>query len=228
MDGVVQTAGSNIQVSGQPDIYDYLQFLLPQWTPGYTLQESLPPGTYTVELVDDAGQSWGKSDPLTVVESNGDPYAETAAVVFVHVDAQAGTWNIDPTTQDSDPMTAEITVTNLTAGDVAVDRCLSASGGGRTCTPVATVAPGADLRTVETMVTTTLDRTTAGTGSALVMHPAGSATPSYERPLVGQSGYISSCEVDRVIVHGARPLMTDGNGQSIANDPFATSSCTYY
>jgi hypothetical protein len=168
-------------------IYDYLEPQLSGWPASFPFQESIPPGTYVVELVDEAGQSWGKSDPLTVVEPGASLYPEAAAVIFVHLDAQAGTWTVDPTTQDSDPTTAEITMTNLTTGDIAVDRCLSApSGGDRACTPVGTIAPGADLHTVETMTAmTTPDFTSSGTGSALVIHPAGSATPSYERPLVG-------------------------------------------
>jgi hypothetical protein len=215
--------------SGGPGetIYDYLKFSqLQPWTAGIADQVSIPPDTYVVELVDDTGRSWGKSDPLPVHEAatGSSGFAEVATVLFVHFDAQAGTFTIDPTTQDSDPMTSEITVTNLTTGEVVVDRCVG-PWDGRTCTPVGTIEPGADLHTVETIALSTTPST--GDASALVIHTAENATPaSYERPLVEASAFTGACEVERIIVHGVRDVL-DGH-VLLGFTPYATTSCNSY
>ena len=74
-------------------------------------------------------------------------------MIFAHFDDQVGSWYVDPTTQDSDPATDEITVTNLIHEDVVVQRCQMTAAGPTSCTSVGTVSPGADLRTVETLAT---------------------------------------------------------------------------
>jgi hypothetical protein len=226
MEGVVTNAPP--QSTGEK-VYNYLEFpRLQQWTAGVSAFQEIPLGTYVVELVDDTGRSWGKSDPLPVhlPPAGSGPYPEVATVLFVHFDAQAGTWTVDPTTQDADPMTSEITVTNLTDGDVAVDRCVGPRTG-RTCTPVGTVAPGADLHTVQTNTpppTTMPVDPSAADASALVIHAAARATPFYERSLVYANGIFNACEVERIIVHGAREL-TDDKGVVLGKTAFATSSC---
>jgi hypothetical protein len=214
-------------------VYNYDQFpLFRGWRTGQLNDDQLlPPATYVVELVDETGQSWGKSEPITIQEGPpGNYISEPATLMFVHYDGQASTWNVDPATQDADLMTAEIIVTNLAAEDMVVERCLSAADGGRdrTCTTVGTIAPGADLRTVETIASPTtspLGTPSTDNNSALVIHGAANATPTFERPLV--SAFVSSCAVERLLVHGARTFK-DSDGELIGSSPFATSSCLGY
>ena len=140
--------------------------------------------------IDSAGQSWGKSAPLAVPAGGGNRYDSTVqnpTVVFTHFDDQVGSWNIDPSTQDSDPATDEITVTNLLGEDVAVERCTIAGGNRTACMPLGTVAPQADLRTVETpMASSKTDH------PALFIHLASDASQSYQRDLALGSGVSGS------------------------------------
>jgi len=104
-------------IMSSQDGYDYLDWTMPGgWTGGWDNSlTGIPPGTYVVEI-DSAGQSWGKSAPLAVPAGGGNRYDSTVqnpTVVFTHFDDQVGSWNIDPSTQDADPATDEITVTNL-------------------------------------------------------------------------------------------------------------------
>ena len=145
-----------VYMTSDEGFYDYATPYLQGWTSnGFpNVLSGLPSATYTVELTDSAGQIWGRSAPLLIASggvnstsSSSGPQLPT--IVFTHFDAQIGSWNIDPTTQDSDAATDEIAVTNLVDEDVVVERCLIAAGDRSSCTLVGTVAPGADLLTVE-------------------------------------------------------------------------------
>ncbi len=203
--------------------YDYDTFPLQGWTGGsMTGLGWFPAGTYVVELVDDnTGQSWGQSQPLPVPPS--DPSGQLPTVIFAHFDDQVGSWYVDPTTQDADPATDEITVTNLTHEDVVVQRCLMTAAGPSSCTSVGTVAAGADLVTVETLATSS-----SADHQALFVQLASDASQSYERDLVQQASgtFGTSCQVERILVHGERPLPP---GQSSTGySGFAMSSCYGY
>jgi hypothetical protein len=205
------------------DGYDYLDWTMQGgWTGGWDdWLTGIPPGTYVVEIVDSAGQSWGKSAPLAVPAGGGHRYDSTGqnpTVVFAHFDDQVGSWNIDPSTQDADTATDEITVTNLLGEDVVVERCTIAGDARTSCTPVGTVAPQADLRTVETPV-----GSWKSDHLALFIHLASDASQSYQRDLVqGISTAVSTCQIERIFVTGVRqtpsfsPTGTAG---------FAMSSC---
>jgi hypothetical protein len=200
--------------------YDYDTFPLQGWTGG--LMEGLgwfPAGTYVVELVDDnTGQSWGQSPPLPVPPS--DPSGQLPAVIFAHFGDQVGSWYIDPTTQDSDPATDEITVTNLTHEDVVVQRCQMAAAGPTSCTSVGTVSAGADLHTVETLAPNS-----TGDYQGLFVQLASDPSQSYERDLV-QAAFApeKNCQLERILVHGTRSLPP---GQSNVPE-FALSTCLGY
>ena len=156
-------------------------------------------------------------------------------MIFAHFGDQVGSWTIDPATQDSDPATDEITVTNLLHEDVVVQRCLMTAAGPTSCTSVGTVSPGADLRTVETLTTSpaTSLPTSSPTSScancyALFVQLASDASQSYERDLVqgtGTFGAGGSCQIERILVHGTRQLAT---GQITGSTAFAMSSCYGY
>ena len=106
--------------------YDYVTWMMQGWTGGWDNRLAwIPPDTYVVELVDSAGQSWGKSAPLAIPAGSGPymPSGQDPAVVFINFDGQTGSWTIDPATQDADMATDEITVTNLLGEDVVVERC---------------------------------------------------------------------------------------------------------
>jgi hypothetical protein len=214
-------------VTSQEGFYDYAKVYLSGWTGGWDQWlYGIPPGTYVVELADSAGQSWGTSPPLPIpggvspLNNSG----QLPAVLFTHFDGQSGSWTVDPTTQDSDAATDEITVTNLVDEDVAVERCLITAGNRTSCTPVGTVAPAADLFTVETLAAVA----SGNDHPALVIHLASNATPSYQRDLVqGSSGgnFGSTCQVERILVHGTR---VDPNGGRAGAPAFAMSSCYGY
>jgi hypothetical protein len=181
--------------------YDYAKLSLQGWTEGWApWVTGIPPGTYTLELVDSAGQSWGQSAPFAIPADLDfeNPTTQFPAVVFAHYQGQSGVWTMDPTLQDADTATDEITVTNLTNDDVVVQRCLIADAVQTSCAPVGTVAPGADLLTVETMAASL-----TGDHQALVMHLAGDASHSYQRDLIQRGGsFGASCQIERIIVHG--------------------------
>ena len=158
--------------------------------------------TYVVELVDGAGKSWGKSAPLPIPASGGpyNPSGQSPGVVFINFDGQTGSWTIDPATQDADTATDEITVTNLLGENVVVERCTIADDERTSCTPVGTVAPQADLRTVETTVASS-----KADHPGLFIHLASDASQSYQRDLVqGGGNFASSCQIERILVHGTR------------------------
>jgi hypothetical protein len=186
---------------------------------------AIDPGTHVVELVDSDGQSWGRSAPLAIPAS-GNPSTFTGqypAVVFVNFDGKVASWNIDPATQDADTATDEITVTNLVDRDVVVERCQISSGGSSACTPVGTVAPGADLLTIERLA----DVSPKDDHQALVIHLASDANQSYQRDLI-QGGadsfrFGATCQMERIVVHGTRT----GPG-FYGSIEFAMSSCYGY
>ena len=202
--------------------YDYDTFPLKGWTGGF--MEGLgwfPAGTYVVELVDEnTGQSWGQSAPLPIPPS--DPSGQLPTVMFAHFDDQVGSWYVDPTTQDADPATDEITVTNLLHEDVVVHRCPMTAAGPTSCTSLGTVSPGADLRTVETLAISS-----STNYQALFVQLASDASQSYERDLVqGTGASAASCQIERILVHGERPL-PPGYSQT-GYSGFAISSCNGY
>jgi len=223
--------------SQRQGIYDYADLFIYNWG-GWQVTEfpGIPPATYVVELVDSAGQSWGQSAPLPVPENSSDsaptpsdPGPQLPTVVFAHFDGRAGSWTIDPATQDADPATDEITVSNLISEDVVVERCLIVSGSRTSCTPVGTIAPGAELRTVETLASLTDASVTAASipdHQALFIHSASDASESesYQRDLVQRSTSVGNCEIERIVVHGTHlyPDMQD------FTTPFALSSCVGY
>ena len=213
-----------VVVTSNEGFYDYDKVYLQGWTGGWSQGVSgFPPGTYVFELVDEGGQSFGQSAPLAVAAAVGPPSAvvgQIPAVVFAHFGGQVGSWTIDPTTQDADATTDEITVTNLLDGAVVVERCLIAGGSQTSCVPVGTVAPHADLLTVETMAASSKDD-----HQALFIHLGTDTSQSYQRDLVeGQSNYSfgSTCQVERIIVHGAHPTL---GGSPTGAPAFAMSSC---
>jgi hypothetical protein len=217
--------GQDAVVSYTPGFYEYLNWPLWGWTGGSgDWLTGIPPGTYVVEIVDSAGQTWGKSAPLAIPAGGGDRYNSTVqnpTVVFTHFDGQVGSWNIDPSTQDADTATDEITVTNLLGEDVVVERCTIAAGQRTSCAPVGTVAPQADLRTVETPVASSnTDH------PALFIHLASDASQSYQRDLIQGSGALGSpCQLERIFVHGVRQAHAVGSSGAIA---FAMSTCFGY
>jgi hypothetical protein len=215
--------GQDVVVVTSPGFYDYDYWPMQGWTGGWgSWFTGVPPGTYVVELFDSAGQSWGKSAPLAVPLGDG-PYGSTAqnpAVVFTHFDDQVGSWNIDPATQDADKATDEITVTNLLGEDVVVERCTIADGDRTSCTPIGTVAPQADLRTVETPVASKTNH------PGLFIHLASDASQSYQRDLVqGTGNFGSVCQIERILVHGMRP---NGLYSAMGTTGFAMSTCFGY
>ena len=156
------------------------------WTGGWDNRLAwIPPDTYVVEIVDSAGNSWGKSAPLPIPAGGGpyNPTGQSPGVVFINFDGQTGSWNIDPATQDADTATDEITVTNLLGENVVVERCTIVDGERTSCTPVGTVAPQADLRTVETTVASS-----KADHPGLFIHLASDASQSYQRDLVQGGG----------------------------------------
>ena len=219
-DAVIQTSYDGF--------YDYMEAQLQGWTGGWDLWlNGIPSGSYTVELVDSAGQSYGTSAPVAIPAGIGSNQSgQFPAVIFTNFDGQAGSWTIDPAMQDSDPATDEITVTNLAAENVVVERCLIAATVQSSCTPVGTVAPGADLRTVETFAGSSM-----GDHQALILHLASDASHSYERDLVpgntdvGFRSIGGSCQMERILVHGLRPSAFYSPTGSTS---FALSSCYGY
>lgn len=207
-------------VTSDEGFYDYAHVNLSGWTGGWNQWlNGIPPGTYVVELVDGAGQIWGRSAPLPL-RADVAFAGQTPAVVLAHFDGQVGSWTIDPALQDSDPWTDEITVTNLVAEDVVVERCLIAGSSRTSCTTVGTVSPGADLLTVETTVSPSM-----ADHQALFIHLASDASQSYQRDLVqvSDTNFGSSCQIERILVHGSRSIPPRGGLTG-----FAMSSCFGY
>ncbi|HLK89858.1 MAG TPA: hypothetical protein VKZ18_08190 [Polyangia bacterium] len=215
-----------VEVTSDEGFYAYTMLDLEGWTGGgsdWVL--GVPPGTYTVELDDDSGQSWGQSAPLPIPVQPSPPSAteQSPAAIFAHFDNQVGSWTIDPTTQDSDPATDEITVTNLLSEDVNVQRCLLTTAGPTSCASIGTVAAGADFSTVETLVSAT-----SANPYTLLVQLASDPTQSYERDLLQGSASINfgeSCQIERIIVHGTRQLPQGPLGGQVG---FAMSSCYGY
>ncbi len=215
-------------VTSDEGFYDYSEIYLSGWTGGWDQWlRGVPGGTYVVELLDDSGQSWGKSAPLPVPPSNDlmNPSPQAPAVIFAHYGDQVGSWTIDPSTQDADPATDEFTVTNLLQEDVVVQRCLMTAAGPTSCASVGTVSPGADLLTVETMATSS-----SADYQALFVQLASDASQSYERDLVQQAQEggafgTTSCQVERILVHGTRSVSL---GYATGSTAFAMSSCYGY
>jgi hypothetical protein len=211
-------------MSSQEGFYEYSMVYLQGWTGGFSQWVTgIPSGTYIVELIDAAGQSWGQSAPLPI--SSGDsflnPTTPLPTVVFAHYEGQTGSWIIDPTMRDADPATDEITVTNLVDENVVVERCLITAGSRTSCMPVGTVAPGADLLTVETVAGTSM-----GDHQALLVHLASDAAQEYQRDLVQKTINVpDGCQMERIIVHGRRPFAAANPTGSTA---FAMSSCYGY
>jgi len=204
-----------IELSSGPGPYDYLKVDVQEWIAGTMTYANLPAGTYVIELVDASGTSWGQTPPIDVQELNG--ARQPPIVVFVHLDGQMATWVLDPATADSDPTTMETTVTNLSHDSVTVQRCPPAgtAGGSQACTSLGTIAPGADLHTVEMLaMETTTSSPTAATVSTLMVG-------SYQRLLVGAPLYLP-CEIERIAVTGVRTLRTGATTQ------YAFSACNAF
>jgi hypothetical protein len=215
-----------VYMTSDEGFYDYSDWPLQGWTGGVSgWLDAVKPGTYVVELVDSAGQSWGRSAPLAI-PAGGDPRnasGQFPAVVFAHFDGKVAAWNIDPATQDADTATDEITVTNLVDADVVVERCLISPGHPTSCTSVGTVAPGADLLTVERVADVS-----SVEHQALVIHFASDASQSYQRDLLQGTGNLnfgSTCQIERILVHGTRQVGYYGPTFGTA---FAMSSCYGY
>lgn len=214
--------------TGLEKFYDYEEWQMQGWTGGWDGSlGGIPPGTYVLDLVDGAGQSWGKSPPLAIPADppGTSPYDgsfERLTVMFTNYDGQMGTWTIDPATQDGDKTTDEITVTNIADEDVVVERCLIHDDAHASCTTVGTVAPQADLFMVEAVTSpATADH------QALFIHLASDASQSYQRDLdLGGSGATAvPCQVERILVHGKRP---GGIYSPAGATSFALSSCYGY
>jgi hypothetical protein len=223
-----------VYVTSNDGFYDYVELTLQGWTGGWSGWFSpVTPGTYSLEIVDSAGQSWGKSAPIAVPADDstdiiGNPMYvkfQAPSVVFAHFGDTVASWNIQPALQDINTQTDEITVTNLVDEDAIVERCLISSGQSSSCTPVGTVAAGGELLTVETMAvlpSKDADR------QALVIHLASDASKTYQRDLVAGSGsydFGAGCQVERIFVHGPRP---SGFYSPTAGTSLAMSSCYGY
>src|SRR3954463_16019936 len=131
-----------VVVTSDEGFYDYAKLYFQGWTGGWNQGiYGIPTGTYSVELVDSAGQSWGLSAPLNISAGGLLQYGsfQLPSVIFTHFAGQAGSWTVDPSTQDADAATDEITVTNLLDENVVVDRCLQIDGKQSACTPVGTI-----------------------------------------------------------------------------------------
>ena len=115
-------------------------------------------------------------------------------------------------------------MTNLLARDVVVERCQVAGGSRTSCTSLGTVAPQADLRTVETPAgLSTADH------QALFIHLSGDDSQSYQRDLVVGSGgnnpnFGATCQIERIFATGARTPTLGTGGTST----FAMSTCYGY
>lgn len=203
-----------VYVTSNEGFYDYAEVPLQGWTGGWSgWFTPITPGTYSLELVDSAGQSWGKSAPIAVPADDTDVTigiptyvkAQVPAVVFAHFGDTVASWNIQPALQDINTQTDEITVTNLVDEDAIVERCLISSGQSSSCTPVGTVAAGGELLTVETLaVVPSKD----ADHQALVIHLASDASQTYQRDLVAgtpSANFGAGCQVERIFVHGPRP-----------------------
>jgi hypothetical protein len=118
------------------------------------------------------------------------------------------------------PATVEIIVTNLLREDVVVERCTIADGDRTACTPVGTVAPHADLRTVETTVTSS-----KADHPGLFIHLASDASQSYQRDLVQTASAFGPCQIERILVHGSRGTPVYSPTGTTA---FAMSTCNGY
>ena len=210
------------------EVYDYSSWALQGWTAGWNgSMGAIEPGIHVVDLVDSAGQSWGRSAPLAIPagDPSSPPFDQFPAVVFANFEGKVAAWNIDPATQDADTTTDEITVTNLVARDVVVERCQVSAAGASSCTFVGTVAAGADLLTVERMA----DVSSKDDHQALVIRLASDANQKYRRDLLDGGGYFTfgaTCQMERIVVHGTR----QGGGYygPINGTVFAMSSCYGY
>ena len=215
-DGVIRTSDEGF--------YDYDEFPLQNWTGGYDVWlTGTPPGTYTLELVDSAGQSWGQSPPLTIPPGAdfSNSLVQLPAVIFAHYEGQVGSWTVDPTLQDADAATDEITVTNLIDEDVAVERCLSRRPpAGRPARPS---APSAGSRPPHRRDAGGL---VDGRPPSPLHPPRKRRQPALPAGSVQRSGtFGASCQMERILVHGRRAANT------YSPDPFtelAMSSCYGY
>ena len=177
-----------------------------------------------LELVDSAGQSWGQAPPLTIPPGAdfSNFLVELPAVIFTHYEGQGGSWTVDPTLQDADTATDEITVTNLIDEDVAVERCRSrrppAGPPARPSAPSGrepTSSPSRRWRPRRRATTRPSSSTPQATPAS---HTSGI--------LVQKSGtFGASCQMERILVHGRRAAFP------YSPDPFtelAMSSCYGY
>jgi hypothetical protein len=212
-----------VYLTSEEGFYDYYTWTLQGWTGGWASWiQGVEPGAHTVELVDSGGQSWGKSAPLAIAAGGtpSNPSGQEAAVLFAHFDGNVASWTVDPSSQDADTTTDEITMTNLAGEAAVVERCLISSSNPSSCTLVGSVAPGADLLTVEKVA----DVAATDDHQALVIHLA---SESYRRDLRAGTGgfnFGSTCQVERIIVHSPRQT-----GYSPTAGPsIAMSSCYGY
>jgi hypothetical protein len=197
-----------VWMTTEDGFYDYFTWTMQGWTGGWnSWLQGIEPGTHVLELVDGAGQLWGRSGPIAVAAGGtpSNPSGQIAAAIFTHFDGNVSALIVDPAAQDADTTTDEITVTNLFSADAVVERCPVSSDKLGDCTPVGTVAPGADLRTVEKVA----DVAAADDHQALVIRFATDASQSYRRDLrqgVQTPGFYfgSTCQVEQIVLHAPR------------------------
>jgi hypothetical protein len=187
----------------------YLEAEVKEWVAGSIAYGLAPSGVYTVEMIDESGTTWGQSSPITVQKTGS---FRGLTIIFVHLDGVQKTWVLDQSTRDADPATLEVTISNLSSADVPVARCQidSRTGGApgpQDCTSLGTVAPGADLQTIEMLTTDTM-------ATFAPILSVGSTLES-----LASSGFAGNCQVDRIVVTGVRTLR-DGS-----STPYAFSAC---
>ena len=174
----------------------YLEADVQEWAGGSIAYGLIPSGVYTIEMVDESGATWGQTPPITIQQPRGN--TGQMIVIFVDLDGVKATWVVDPATQDADPATMETTISNLSGLDLPVARCQIDSrqlgaGSPQDCTSLASVAPGTDFQTVETLTTDTMATT-------VPILSVGSLQVSLVTPEFG------GCQIDRIVVTGTRTL----------------------
>ena len=103
-----------------------------------------------------------------------------------------------------------------------VERCLIGVSGPTSCTPVGTVAPGADLLTVERVAGSSNDH-----HRGLLVRLASDTSQAYQRDLVEGRGPLgaTTCQIERIIVHGKR---SEDRSTPTGPPAIAMSSCYGY
>jgi len=126
---------------------------------------------------------------------------------------------VDPTTQDSDAMSAEISVVNAFDQPVDVERC-HFDGSASTCASISTIAPGHEIQTVQALTpfsTTESDE--------LRVHPSGTVGMFAGWRLTLYDNLPIQCPIAVVVATGETPTFDPQTGAPAGTIPFATSSC---